>query len=337
MSGGLHRLVRGWWAGQGGVAGRFLQVVTAPAELAYRVEIARRDRRYTRHGGARVAGLRVVSVGNLTVGGTGKTPLAAWVGRTLGELGARPALLARGYGRDEIELHRRWNPGLPVLADPDRLASARLARSRGADAAVLDDGFQHRRLARDVDLVLLAAEDPFPGRLLPRGPYREPIAALERAHGVVVTRRTASPAAARGLAEAVARTFHRATTATLHLAPAGWRALTGEPASAPAGPILAVAGIGRPEDFARQLTEALDGEVELASFPDHHEYTARDVEALAARAKGRTLVTTEKDAVKLEAFADRLPTVRVVTLEPRWESGQPDILALLRDVLKKET
>jgi tetraacyldisaccharide 4'-kinase len=278
----------------------------------------------------------VVSVGNLAVGGTGKTPVAAWVARTLADMGARPALLARGYGRDELLLHARWNADVPVLSGSDRVESARHARESGHDVAVLDDGFQHLRLARDIDLVLLAAEDPFPGRLLPRGPYREPVRALARADGVVVTRRVAPARAALELADAVGRMFPDVTTATLHLALAEWRTLGGEASSAPEGPILAVAGIARPEDFASQLSATLAEPVELAGYPDHHEYSARDIDALAARAKGATVVTTEKDAVKLQAYGDRLPAVRVLTQELRWESGEPDIRNLLSSILQAE-
>ncbi len=332
----LHRFVRGWWAGEAGVAGAILDALTVPAELLYRAEVTRRRRRSDRQEGARVDGLRVVSVGNLTVGGTGKTPFSAWVARAVAGLGGRPALLARGYGRDELLLHARWNPNVPVLADPDRLEAARRAREAGADVAVLDDGFQHRRLSRDVDLVLLAAEDPFPGRLLPRGPYREPPSALERAHGVVVTRRTAGVEPAAALAHEVGRRFPHLVTATMYLAPGGWQTLRGDAASAPRGAILAVTAVARPEDFAAQLSRTLEERVELASFPDHHEYSIRDVQELRTRAQGRTLVVTEKDAVKLEALEERLPPVRVLAQEVRWESGDPGILELLRGLVAQE-
>jgi len=333
----LHQFVRRWWAGEAGARGSILDALMAPAEALYRFEVTRRHRRWRERGGARVDGLRVLSVGNLTVGGTGKTPFSAWVARTLTELGARPALLARGYGRDELLLHARWNPEVPVVADPDREAAAHRARVTGADVAVLDDGFQHLRLARDVDLVLLAAEDVFPGRLLPRGPYREPASALERAHGVVVTRRTARTEAAAALEERVTRAFPHLVTASLHLASTAWQTLEGEGASAPRGPVLVAAGVARPDDFATQVSRALEEPAELASFPDHHEYSIRDVERLSARAGGRTLVVTEKDAVKLRTFAERLPPVRVLAQELRWESGASGIQEILAGLAGRET
>lgn len=328
MSAALQRFARRWWAGEAGTTGAVLSILTAPAELLYRAEVARRARKGAASA-TRVEGLRVVSVGNLAVGGTGKTPVAAWIARELVAGGSKPVLLARGYGRDELLLHERWNPDVPVLAGADRVASARRARGDGHDAAVLDDGFQHRRLTRDVDVVLLAAEDPFPGRLLPRGPYREAPRALARAHAVLVTRRVAPAHAARTLADAVRGRFAHLVTATLHLAPGDWRDLDGAVAQAPEGPILAVAGIARPEEFASQLSDVLAGPVELVGFPDHHEYSLRDVEALVARAGGRTLVTTEKDAVKLRAYGERLPTARALGQVLRWESGEADIRNLL--------
>ncbi len=335
MSARLHRFARRWWAGRAGATGAVLSFLTAPAELLYRAEVARRARKWEKSA-IRVEGLRVLSVGNLAVGGTGKTPVAAWIARVLGARGSRPVLLARGYGRDELLLHERWNPDVPVLAGADRVASARRAQHDGHDVAVLDDGFQHRRLARDVDVVLLAAEDPFPGRLLPRGPYREPPSALGRAHAVLVTRRVASADVAQTLADTVRSRFGQLVTATLHLAPGEWRDLDGRIASAPDGPILAVAGIARPEEFASQLSEVLAGPVELAGFPDHHEYSVRDVEMLLARAGDRTLVTTEKDAVKLRAYGDRLPTARALGQSLRWESGEANIRNLLSGTLKGE-
>ena len=112
-----------------------------------------------------------------------------------------PALLLSGYGTDEVLLHRSWNPSVPVLADPDRVAGARRAVRDGASTVVVDDGFQHRRLARDLDIVLLSVEDPFPGGVLPVGPYREPAESLARAHAIVLTRRGASIEAAREWAD----------------------------------------------------------------------------------------------------------------------------------------
>jgi tetraacyldisaccharide 4'-kinase len=274
-----------------------------------------------------------VSVGNLAVGGTGKTPVAAWAARALAAAGLKPALLSRGYGRDELLLHHRWNPDVPVLADPDRVAAARAALAGGARAAVLDDGFQHRRLARDVDLVLVAAEDALPGRLLPRGPFREPTSALGRAHGVVVTRRTATEAEAEARAGEVAALFPALVLGRAALVPHGWQTLGGAPAPAPEGPTLAVTAVARPESFAVQLEAATGAPTELLAFPDHHEFTPDDVKAMRARAGERTVVVTEKDAVKLQPYEAMLgPALRVLSLSLRWEAGEAALVGLVTAV-----
>jgi tetraacyldisaccharide 4'-kinase len=322
-----------------GAAGAVLSAVAAPLEWVYAAEVRRRDLRYRATPGARVEGLGVVSVGNLAVGGTGKTPVAAWAVRLLAEAGAHPVLLSRGYGEDEILLHRRWSPTVPVHASADRLAAAQTAREEGADVAVLDDGFQHRRLARDVDVVLLAAEDAFPGRMLPRGPYREPAAALARAHAVVVTRRNAPAAAATALAREIYRRHPAVPVAVLSLLPGDWSTLAGEPADAPEGAVLAAAGVARPETFRRQVAEATGygvSDVELVAFPDHHAFTAADARALRRRAGTRTLVVTEKDAVKLEAQADALGSVRVLGVRLKWEAGEDEVRTLVAALAPRE-
>jgi tetraacyldisaccharide 4'-kinase len=192
---------------------------------------------------------------------------------------------------------------------------------------VLDDGFQHRRLARDLDIVLIAAEDPFPGRLLPRGPYREPTEALGRAHSVVVTRRTASPSDAGELARKVAEAHPRIVVAVAALVPGGWQDLSGRPASAPIGAAVAAAAVARPEAFRVHVESETGGEVELAAFPDHYDYREADARALRARAGGRAIVITEKDAVKLSAHAAVLGPVRVLVQALRWESGEAELRA----------
>lgn len=328
----LEPALRRWWRGESGALGAALQTLAAPAEWAYRGAVALRNARHDRAGGFVVEGLRVVSVGNLALGGTGKTPVSAWAARALAAAGHHPALVSRGYGRDELLLHRRWNPDIPVVADSDRVAAARAARAGGARAVVVDDGFQHRRLARDTDLVLLAAEDPFPGRLLPRGPFREPVSALGRAHGVVVTRRVASEADARTLAEKVSGLFPGVVTGRLALLPGAWEDLDGARASPPRGPTLAVAALARPEAFAAQVEAATGEPTELVAFPDHHGFTLDDVKALRARAGERTVVVTEKDGVKLQPFAAPLGhNVRVLEQSLCWEAGEAEIARLVTD------
>ncbi len=325
----LSAVVRRWWAGEGRWPLRVLTRLTGPLEWAYGAIVAQRNRRYDARGGVRIEGVRVVSLGNLTVGGTGKTPLSAWVAHLVASRGARAALVTRGYGRDELLLHRRWNPRVPVVADPDRVAAARRARDAGADTLVLDDGFQHRRLARDVDLVLVAAEDPLDGHLLPRGPFREPASALARAHGVVVTRRTASPERATRLAAEVRIRHPRATVGVVALVPGGWTTLAGAPADAPNAAVLAVTAVARPESFASQVESSTGRPAELLAFPDHHAFTENEARGFRARAHGRTLVVTEKDAVKLVDFESLLGPARVMVQDIRWEEGEDALTALI--------
>lgn len=337
MSAVLHTAVRRWWAGKSSVAGTTLMVLTAPLERAFRWAVRRRNRHYDRRGGVRIEGLRVVSVGNLVVGGTGKTPLAAWAARLFTDAGAATALVTHGYGRDELLLHRRWNPDVAMVADPDRVRAARLARSQGASVVVLDDGFQHRRLARDIDVVLLAAEDPYPGHMLPRGPYREPPSALDRAHAAVVTRRTASAESARGLVARVAAEHPHLAVGLVALLPGGWRDLSGKAATAPTGAVLCAAGVARPDAFSHQVAMATGGEVELLAFPDHHAYTESDARVIRGRANTRMVVVTEKDSVKLRPFEALLAPIRVMVQSLRWEEGEEPLRSVLTSVVPKES
>ena len=171
---GLNSWVMDWWAGKGGALGSLLRVATIPVEMGFRMVSGVWGRLYD----AGVMPLQrapvpVISVGNLTVGGSGKTPLSAWLLKGLQARGERPALVARGYGEDEILLHRRWAPDALVIAEADRAYGAWKAARKGATIVVLDDGFQHRRLARELDIVLVATSTPWKVRLLPRGPFRE--------------------------------------------------------------------------------------------------------------------------------------------------------------------
>lgn len=335
LSGTLHGLVRRWWDGGGGAAGVALRALAMPAEAAFRAAGTLRNRRWDRRGGTRVEGVAVVSVGNLTVGGTGKTPVAAWAARHLAREGWRCAVLTRGDHRDEILLHLRWNPAVPVVGMRDRIAAAREAAAAGAEVLVVDDGFQHRALARDLDVVLLAAEDRFPGALLPRGPYREPPGALTRAGVVLVTRRVASSAEAEETARVVGRRFPHLAVGRMAFDTGAWTDLDGEPAPPPSGPLVAVAGIARPDAFALQVARYSHGPVTLLAYPDHHRFTLGDVRAMRGAAGGRTVVVTEKDAVKLATFGDELPTARVLGQTLRWESGEEAVKRRMDEVAER--
>lgn len=281
------------------------------------------------------APLPVVSVGNLTLGGTGKTPLVAWVARELARQGRRPAVVSRGYGAraghtsDEAAELAILLPGVPHVADRDRVAAATLAAGLEADVAVLDDGFQHRRLRRDLDIVAIDATDPFGcDRLFPRGLLREPLAGLGRADAIVLTRADRVTADRRSdIRSAVVHARKGRPPATwleTRHAPVGVRHRDGtvEPLEPLAGRrVLAFCGIGNPAAFRHTLA-ALG--VELAgfhSFTDHHHYSAADLDSLAhaARTEAADLViTTLKDLVRIDRgqLAD-LPLAAVeIALEP---------------------
>ncbi len=322
----LHR----WWHGGGGAAGSALSILMLPAEALFRATVLLRNRAYDIGLLASTPGpLPVISVGNLVVGGTGKTPVTAWLAERLERHGHRPAIVTRGYGRDEIELHRRWNPAVPVIVAPKRLDGVKEAAETGRSVVVVDDGFQHRALRRTRDVVLVAAEDPLPPKLLPRGPYREPFSALRRADLIIVTRRVATPAHADDVVARIRAAGVESAMMRIRLIPTGWTDLRGAEAPPPRGRILAVSAIARPDVFHQLLRD--HGYLDLASlsFPDHHEYSRTDAETIETAAQGRTLVTTEKDAVKLQAFGNRLGKGRVLRLGIELEEGAEALQRLL--------
>lgn len=295
--------------------------------------------------------LPAVSIGNLTVGGTGKTPLAAWVAGRLGALGARPAIVLRGYGDDEPIVHRRLNPGVPVVVTPDRVAGVREARARGATVAVLDDAFQHRRARRAADVVLLSADrwSAAPPRPLPTGPWREPLRSLRRATLAVVTCKAASDDDVVATITAIGRVAPGLPVAVARLEPGELRAATGgETGGAPGRvrsladvrgrSVLLVAAIGDPAALVRQL-EAAGARVTARIFPDHHAFTAGDAARLVREAAASDLVVcTLKDAVKLEAHWPREgPALWYVSQSVTFERGEDDLDRVLRSLLPHRT
>lgn len=273
----------------------------------------------------------VISVGNITVGGTGKTPTVILLANLLRERGRRPAVLSRGYGGsakdpvtvvsdgnsvlpdwrlagDEPVLIAAAAPGIPVLTGRERLKTGWAAIKRfGADCLLLDDAFQHRALHRDLDIVLIDAAHPFGnGRLLPRGPLREPPASLQRAHLFIRTGAEKDPPAPLG-SEAGQASFRGSHCpqglvegATGRLSP---------PDSLRGLKVCAFAGIGRPDAFRKSLIEAGAEVVSFRNFPDHHPYCRPELDGLlrlAAESGAERIVTTEKDAIRLADFPDFL-------------------------------
>lgn len=335
MSGVASRLERLWYPGQEGQAAPPLALRLAAALHARALGL--RSAAYER-GTLRERRLPVpcVSVGNLSVGGTGKTPLVAWLIEELTALGARPGVVSRGYGGDargpervgaggdhaaarrcgdEPALLANRYPDTPVCVGRDRHAAGMLAAGLGATVVVADDAFQHRRLARDLDIVVIDAARGFGnGRLLPAGPLREAPAALTRA-GVVVLGGIGAAVAPEALRRVVADLAPRATLAEADLRFVGWRdALTGAPAELPAAAgVYAFSGIANPASFRRTL-EGLG--LRLAGwevFRDHHAYGSgeiRDLERAASASGAVAAVTTAKDAVRVAGWAGAVPLYR---------------------------
>ncbi|HSK18934.1 MAG TPA: tetraacyldisaccharide 4'-kinase [Longimicrobiales bacterium] len=333
MSGRMAGLARRWWAGELGVAGTALDVTLAPAEAAYRMGIKLRNRAYDRRMlASTVAPLPVISIGNIAVGGTGKTPFTSWLALRLAQRGERPAIVHGGYAQDEPELHRTWAPEIPVFVDRDRVRAAGRAHAEGASVVLLDDAFQHRRIRRDLDIVLISVErwsDTV--RLLPRGAWREPPAALERADVLVCVRKTATVEEAVSVARAVASGSGRPVL-RVHLRAAGWQR-DGVPAAAPTGPCLLVAGLADPGLFVMNARDAGALVTTELLFPDHHEYDDADAARIRAAAAGRTIITSAKDWVKLRGRVDAAETL-VLTQEVVIEEGEPQLDAALGRVLR---
>lgn len=275
----------------------------------------------------------VVSIGNMTVGGTGKTPAALLLAALFKAKGYRPAILSRGYGGKSSEsvhvVSDGWSilsapesagdepfmmaaaaPGIPVVTGADRYASGRHAVERlGADLLILDDAFQHRQLARDVDIVLLNADAPLGnGFVIPRGPLRESPRALKRADCIVLTGTEPETVPVDGLRRI------RTGFPGIPVLTAAYRArdLSKNDETVPVESminkkILAFCGLGNPESFRRSLEKHGAEIVAFVTFPDHFRYTESDVRKIRARAEAanaQMLITTEKDAVKLRAFPD---------------------------------
>ena len=245
----------------------------------------------------------VISVGNLTVGGTGKTPFAAWLAGTLLDR-ARPAIALRGYGDDEAEVHARLNPGVPVIVNPDRGAAIREAVSRGSDVVILDDAFQHRRVDRTADVVLVSVEQLLrPRRVLPAGPWREDLRGARRADLLVLTRKTADTSQVERARRIVEHVAPGVPTAVVQFEPSALISAQ-DTRVLPLGRlrdanVLAFAAIGEPDLFRRQL-QLLGARVRMIAFRDHHAFTDNEVAELARSVpRGGLAVCTLKDAVKL--------------------------------------
>ena len=305
-------------------------------ELLVRLRVAAYETGYLKP--ARLDGT-VISIGNITLGGTGKTPFVEYIARYLKEEGHSVAVLTRGYGRksggrrllntgsneqrpgpggplyeefgDEPLMLARAVPGVPVIVDKDRRAGGSWAeRECSSNVLVLDDGYQHLKLARNLNILLLDATDPFGGfEMAPFGRLREPLYGLKRADAVIVTR--ADRPFDQGQLHAVVRYscgekipilyFSSSITSLRHLKTEevyesnqflGWNAAV-------------LCGIGNPQAFADDLVQIGMNVVEESFFPDHHAFTQEDLDRVTERARragADCIVTTEKDAIRLEGL-----------------------------------
>jgi tetraacyldisaccharide 4'-kinase len=283
-------------------------ILMTPLELAYAAVLRAKNARYDRTEPARLQ-WPVVSVGNLSVGGSGKTPLVIRLAELLRERGFAPDVLSRGYGRASTTAERVNQAGtaarfgdeplliaraarVPVFVGASRYAAGTLAEVSGSDAArhvhLLDDGFQHRQLARAVDIVVVHPSD-VKDRLLPVGRLREPLLSLKRAHILVLRQEDA------GL-ESMLRRYARPDCYF-------WRVTRSLIAASDARRAVAFCGIGRPEEFFRDLAGAGTTIAARLSFRDHHLYTPKDMEKLvklSERENCEEFVTTEKDVARLD-------------------------------------
>ena len=274
-----------------------------------------------------------LSVGNLAFGGRGKTPLVAMLARHFLANGERPAILSRGYARrrpeigavivsdgrhvladldragDEPLMLARSVPGAIVVVCEVRAIAAALARhALGATILILDDGFQHRAVARDIDLVVVTPED-LAGRRAPFGRLREPVSALARAHAVIVE----GPAPAH-----LAAAPHATLLSLRRLIRPPVRLDSSPPLPDSPGPVVAVAGIAQPGRFTDTLEAAGWTVARLMAFRDHHRFARRDLDAIESAARetrATAILTTEKDAVRLLPLRPFSVPIAAVPLE----------------------
>ena len=296
-----------------GVRAALWRAALGVAEVPYTAVVTWRNRQFDRGRNVQRVGVPVVSVGNLTLGGTGKTPMVEWLARWFVARGVRVALVSRGYGaaagqaNDEARELAEKLPDVPHFQNPRRVAAAREAIAAGGQLLILDDGFQHRRLARDLDIVLVDALEPLGfGHVFPRGTLREPLAGFGRAQLIALTRADLVDAATRAqIRGQIERYAPHAQWLEVSHAPRAIRRADGSegPLDSLSGQrVAAFCGIGNPSGFRHALDSCGCQVVELREFADHHPYSAADVADLTRWASSldvQSVVCTHKDLVKL--------------------------------------
>lgn len=343
---------------------RAASIALAPLSLAYRAAVKTRSAFY-RSGilNTQTVGVPVISVGNITTGGTGKTPLVAWIAEELAHRGHRVCVLTRGYRRansaervlvsngeiivsdvdqagDEATMLARALLGkAAVVCDADRVSGAHWAiENLKTEVLILDDGFQHVRIGRDLDIVTIDATNPWGnGRLLPAGILREPITSLNRGDCIVVTR--TGDAINAGLQEQIRQAtdapIFRSTAAICRIAALDSPEDVTDNETLLNQPIAAFCGIGNPNAFFEQLRDEGFHLRQTEAFRDHHKYSQADIDRLSRRAAdagAQALITTAKDAVKLRSMHFTLPSY-VVEIEMQIQDADR-LLALIAEAIE---
>ena len=305
----------------------------------------------------------VISVGNIVAGGTGKTPAVAAIAKLLENKGFQVAILLRGYKRrsseeimvvsddknrlcsreecgDEADMLTRQLPNVPIVVGKQRYLTGEAAIDRfKSDVLILDDGFQHRQLARDVDILTIDATQPYgTGALLPIGTLREPITAIERADIILLTRTDAIDTQIADLkAELNQLTPNTPILESVHQPTSLYWLNKNKHSTMPienltGKRLLAVCGIGNPDAFVSTLEAYNPEAVELFAFPDHHIYTESDLQQIQQRMQqyeAEWVVTTQKDEQKLASLSTELPIV-VLAIELAIKDGEEDLMKALQ-------
>jgi tetraacyldisaccharide 4'-kinase len=322
------------------------------AEVPYTLVVSHRNRQFDT--GARKihrASVPVITIGNLTLGGTGKTPIVKWLAKRFQDAGVRVAIVSRGYGaeagkhNDEALELAQALPGVPHIQNRDRVAAAQQAiREHGAQLLLLDDGFQHRRLGRDLDIVLLDALEPFGfEHVFPRGTLREPLEGLQRAQVVCLSRADAISSNEREtIQRRVAQIAPQAVWCEAAHTPS--RLVNSRGKSQPLEyltqhRVAAFCGIGNPAGFRHTLAATRCEPITWHEFPDHHAYMPADqseLVSLAKNANAEILVCTQKDLVKLQQPELNGIPLWAVSIETKFLTGQQLLEQQLNQVFQAE-
>jgi tetraacyldisaccharide 4'-kinase len=335
-----------------GLYGRFMRSLLGSASVPYSWIINRRNRLYDtgKFRGTR-APVPVISIGNITAGGTGKTPLVIWLCNYLLEKDLKTAILTRGYGsnsqlRDEPAVFAAQCPAARVIIDADRVRGAvKAVNEENANILVMDDGFQHRRLARDLDIIVMDATCPFGyDKLLPAGLLRELPQSLRRAHAVVLTRcDLVSPRQLEDIVSTLrdinpclimARSIHKPLYAQTY---DGYRISIEQLKNKK---VAAFCGIGNPKSFFAQLKDIGCDVLAENAYNDHHNYTKSDIEDITEEAiylDADLVLTTQKDWVKISAMAgDFGANFAFIAMALEFLSGKDKIVALIDSTLSQK-